>query len=86
MDTFILCTGMAELHRKVLAEYLLEQVTKEGFTPISVAGLEYLTVWILVDFGSIVLHIFSPEARKFYNLEGIWGLEDGKNIIQVEEQ
>ncbi|MFN4181880.1 MAG: ribosome silencing factor [bacterium] len=86
VEMFVICTGMVDLHRKVLAEHLLEKTRKAGYEPLSVGGLEYVTFWILMDFGSIVLHIFSPEARKYYNLEGIWGRADGRNIINIEEE
>lgn len=82
-DYFLICTGTSSTHVKTLcdfAEYTLEQLGepllgREGHRGNS---------WELLDYGSIVVHVFTDEARKFYDLERLWAdaeLVDLKDII-----
>ena len=85
-DYFLICTGTSNTHVKTLcdyAEYTMEQLGepllgREGHRGNS---------WELLDFGSVVVHVFTDEARKFYDLERLWAdaeLVDLQDII-VEE-
>ena len=85
-DYFLICTGTSNTHVRTLcdyAEYTLEQLGepmlgREGYRGNS---------WELLDFGSIVVHVFTDEARKFYDLERVWA--DAKQVdlkdIIIEE-
>ncbi|MBP3305279.1 MAG: ribosome silencing factor [Oscillospiraceae bacterium] len=85
-DYFLICTGTSSTHVKTLcdyAEYTLEQL---GETLVSREGHRGNS-WELLDFGSIVVHVFTDEARKFYDLERLWADAeqiDLKDII-IEE-
>lgn len=85
-DYFLICTGTSSTHVKTLcdyAEYTLEQL---GETMVSREGHRGNS-WELLDFGSIVVHVFTDEARKFYDLERLWADAeqiDLKDII-IEE-
>ena len=85
-DFFLICTGTSSTHVKTLcdyAEYTLEQL---GETMVSREGHRGNS-WELLDFGSIVVHGFTDEARKFYDLERLWADAeqiDLKDII-IEE-
>ncbi len=76
-DYFLICTGTSNTHVKTLsdyAEYTLEQL---GETLLGREGHRGNS-WELLDFGSIVVHIFTQEAREFYALERLWA--DGEQI------
>ena len=85
-DYFLICTGTSNTHVKTLcdfAEYTLEQL---GETMPSREGHRGNS-WELLDYGTIVVHVFTEEARKFYDLERLWAdaeVVDLKDII-IEE-
>lgn len=70
-DYFLICTGTSNTHVKTLcdcAEYTLEQL---GETMLGREGHRGNS-WELLDFGAVVIHVFTPEAREFYSLERLW--------------
>ena len=70
-DYFLICTGTVNTHVKTLcdyAEYTMEQL---GETMLGREGHRGNS-WELLDFGSVVVHVFTDEARKFYDLERLW--------------
>ena len=76
-DYFLICTGTANTHVKTLcdyAEYTMEQL---GETMLGREGHRGNS-WELLDFGSIVVHVFTEEAREFYSLERLWA--DAENV------
>lgn len=80
-DSFIVTNGNNVNQVKAIADSVEEQLFKMGITPRQIEGYGTAS-WILMDFGSIIVHIFSKEDRLFYDLERIWS--DGK-LIAVEE-
>ena len=80
-DYFIVTNGNNVNQVKAIADSVEEQLFKTGITPRQIEGYGTAS-WILMDFGSIIVHIFSKEDRLFYDLERIWS--DGK-LITVEE-
>ncbi len=70
---FILVTGSNPTHIQALADGVVEELKEnEEIRPINYEGVKK-GEWILLDYGSVVLHVFGSEARKFYNLERLWG-------------
>ena len=70
-DYFLICTGTSNTHVRTLcdyAEYTLEQL---GETMLGREGHRGNS-WELLDFGAVVIHVFTPEAREFYSLERLW--------------
>ena len=70
-DYFVICTGTVNTHVKTLcdyAEYTMEQL---GETMLGREGHRGNS-WELLDYGSVVVHVFTDEARKFYDLERLW--------------
>ena len=70
-DYFLICTGTANTHVKTLcdyAEYTMEQLGEPMLGREGHRG----NAWELLDFGSVVVHVFTQEAREFYNLERLW--------------
>ena len=70
-DYFVICSGSSRRHVLALADYLLEALEQAGVKPLGTEGREEGN-WVLLDFNDVVMHIFSPELREFYNLEGLW--------------
>ena len=85
-DYFLICTGTSNTHVKTLcdyAEYTLEELGEPMLGREGHRG----NSWVLLDFGSLVVHVFTDEARKFYDLERLWAdaeSVDLKDII-IEE-
>ena len=70
-DYFLICTGTSNTHVKTLcdyAEYTLEQLGEPMLGREGHRG----NTWELLDYGSLVIHVFTDEARKFYDLERLW--------------
>ena len=76
-DYFLICTGTSNTHVKTLcdfAEYTLEQLGEPMLGREGHRG----NAWELLDYGTLVVHVFTEEAREFYNLERLWA--DAENI------
>ena len=81
-DYFLICTGTSNTHVKTLcdhAEYTLEQL---GETMLSREGHRGNT-WELLDYGSLVVHVFTDEARAFYSLERLWADAEQVDISDI---
>lgn len=72
-DHMIIATGTSRRHVKSLADNLLRRCREVGVRPLGVEG-EEAAEWVLVDLGDAVVHIMSPDTRRFYNLEKLWDL------------
>ncbi|MBQ3072977.1 MAG: ribosome silencing factor [Oscillospiraceae bacterium] len=70
-DYFLICTGTSSTQIRALCDAVEEAMDQAGETLISREGHRGGT-WILLDYGSIVVHIFTDETRKFYDLERLW--------------
>lgn len=72
-DYFLICSGENARQVDAIVDEVREKVAKNcGLSPISCEGREGLS-WVLVDYGSVVVHVFRPETRDFYRLESLWG-------------
>ena len=71
-DFFVICTGMSNRHIQSVADQILFDQKKEGHSSIGVEGYDK-GEWVLIDYGSVVAHVFYPDARSFYNIEKLWG-------------
>ena len=75
-DYFIICTGNSKPHVETLCDYVQEQTQRVANTkPLHVEGLENKE-WILLDYFNVLVHIFQPEAREYYNIEALWNDAD----------
>ncbi len=71
-DAFVLCTGRNRRHVLAIAEAIrLAAKRTFGVVPRGLEGLE-AGQWVLVDLGDVVVHVFDPERRGFYDLDGLW--------------
>ena len=70
-DAMIVASGRSNRHVSAVADHLLRKLKKSGHKGFSIEGLEHAD-WVLVDTGDVIVHIFRPEVRDFYNLEKLW--------------
>lgn len=80
-DYFVICSGTSERMLQALAEAAVEQVRNRHHLRARVEG-EARDGWVLVDFGDIILHLFSPDRRNYYRLEELWSA--GRVILRVQ--
>ncbi len=81
-DYFLICSGTSSRHIRSVSDLILEGLKKSGDLPSSVEGYRSAD-WVLIDFLNFVVHIFSQETRKFYNLERLW---ETANNIKIKEE
>ncbi len=83
-DYFIICSGRAANHVKVLSEELEEKLAKEeGILPARIEGLDEGR-WVVMDYGDILVHIFHKDEREFYNIERLWMTEGNSEKYSPE--
>ena len=71
-DAMIVASGRSQRHVGAIAEALIRAFKEAGHGAVAVEGLP-LCDWVLIDAGDLVVHVFRPEIRAFYNLEKMWG-------------
>jgi len=71
MDFLVVCTGTSNIHIRALADGVLETMKQVGIKGVRAEGYNEAR-WVLLDYGDVVLHIFSPDDREFYRLEEFW--------------
>ena len=70
-DYFVICNGTSSTHVKALVDEVDKQLSLAGEPPVRREGLRS-DIWVLMDFGCVLVHVFTDEARNFYNLERLW--------------
>ena len=71
-DAMIVASGRSARHVSALADHVARKLKEAGASRVRIEGLPNAD-WVLIDAGDIIVHIFRPEVREFYNLERIWG-------------
>ena len=80
-DYFILCSGSSQRQIGALANTVSRDLKSEVGPPLSVEG-EADAEWILIDYGDVIVHIFSPAVRTQYDLEGFWS--EAQTIVHIQ--
>lgn len=70
-DAMVIASGRSDRHVKAIAERLMRELKDAGFGTCRTEGLAHGD-WVLIDAGDVVVHVFRPEVRDFYNLERMW--------------
>jgi ribosome-associated protein len=73
-DCMIVASGRSHRHVGAIADHLLRALKEAGAGKARVEGLPHCD-WVLIDAGDVIVHLFRPEVRSFYNLEKIWSVE-----------
>lgn len=71
-DYFLLVHGNSDRHVRTLADAVLDTLHEKKIKPHHTEGLQEAK-WILIDYGSVMIHVFHRDTRAFYNLERLWG-------------
>jgi ribosome-associated protein len=80
-DYFIICNGTSERMLNSLATAVHDAVKKDGGIACRIEGSKS-GGWLVIDLGDIVIHLFSPDQRDYYDLEGLWS--EGKVLLRLE--
>lgn len=70
-DYFLICSGRSDRQTRAIADGIRGKIKEQGLPPLRVEG-EARGDWVLMDYLSVVVHIFTPESRDFYRLEVLW--------------
>jgi len=73
-DAMIIASGRVNRHVASIADALIEAIKNSGLPAPKVEGMPACD-WVLIDTGDIIVHVFRPEVRQFYNLEKMWGAD-----------
>ncbi len=74
-DYMIVTTGRVNRHVGAIAENVMKGLSEAGIKSVHVEGLQN-SDWVLIDSGDVIVHVFRPEVREFYNLERMWSASD----------
>ena len=74
-DHMVIASGRSTRQVAAMAQKLAERIKKAGMGPVRLEGLPAAD-WVLIDAGDVVVHLFRPEVRSFYNLERMWAFGD----------
>lgn len=80
-DYFVIGSAVSKRQTKAMVNGIIDE-TKQGFDvkPLRVEG-DADSGWVLMDYGAVVVHLFAPEARSYYDLEGFW--EDARVVVRI---
>ena len=70
-DFFVICTGRSDVHVRAICDRIEETLSEAGETAVAREGVAHGR-WALLDYGDVVVHVFQPESRAFYDLERLW--------------
>ena len=70
-DFFVIATADSERKAKAAAEHVIDELKEDGERPLHIEGMDSMH-WILLDYVDVVVHIFMPDERRFYDLESLW--------------
>ena len=77
-DHMVICSGRSSRQVAAIAQHLAERIKKATGRSARVEGLP-VADWVLIDAGDVIVHIFRPEVREFYNLERMWAFDSEPN-------
>ena len=82
-DFFVICTSESEPQTRAITDHIYEQMKEDGMRAWHIEGFQKLD-WILLDFVNIVAHVFSKDAREYYEFERLWA--DGKITLVKDKK
>jgi ribosome-associated protein len=84
-DTFVIVTGRSKVQTRAIADGVIEAIRSNGYSVSRVEGYADGS-WILVDLGNVIVHVFTPDQRAFYNLERLWSPFDSAQGDKAERR
>ena len=85
MDYIVIADATSKRHVSALADHVGAVAKKEGFMPLGREG-EKDSDWTLIDLGGVVVHVMTPQAREFYDLEGLWSSPEALAALSAESR
>jgi len=73
-DYMVIASGRSQRHVGAIADQTCDKLRKQGYRDLRVEGLPQCD-WVLIDAGDVIVHVFRPEVREFYNLEKMWSAD-----------
>jgi ribosome-associated protein len=70
-DYFLICTGRSDTQVQAIAQSIEDNLARQGVRPLSIEGYTRAQ-WVVIDYGSVVIHVFCEPVRDFYDLERLW--------------
>lgn len=80
-DYFVICTGTGDRHVRAIAKEIDEKLGEANVNPINVEGLA-AGEWVLMDYGSVLVHVFDKPTRDHYRLEQLWSGAQPVLVVQ----
>ncbi len=80
-DAFVICSGGSERQIGAIADGIVEALRDEGIKPIGREGTSD-SHWVLLDYGSVIVHVFTPPERDYYQLERHWSA--ARTVVRVQ--
>ena len=77
-DFMVVASGRSQRHVAALADHVADALKKAGMPPLNIEGKDSAD-WVLIDAGDVVVHLFRPEVRQFYNIEKMWAIPAAPN-------
>ncbi len=81
-DYFVLCSGTSERQLTAIREGIVEQTLKQVHAKPRYVEGDPASGWLLLDYGAVVVHVFDPDKRQYYDLEGLW--RDARVVVRVQ--
>jgi ribosome-associated protein len=79
-DYFVICSGRSERQVQAVAGAIVDELRDDGLRPLGTEG-QGSARWVLIDYGSVIVHVFAPEEREFYGLERLWS--NAAQVVRV---
>ncbi len=80
-DYFVICSGSSERQLGAIADGIIEGLKDDGVSPLGREGAAGAH-WVLIDFGAVIVHVFAPPERDYYQLEKLWA--DAPTLLRVQ--
>jgi ribosome-associated protein len=71
-DFFVICSGRSDRQVSALSGAIIDELRRDGIRPLGTEGRNS-SRWVLLDYGTVIVHVFAPEEREYYGLERLWG-------------
>jgi ribosome-associated protein len=81
-DHMVIASGRSQRHVGAIADQVRDKLKSEGYANLRIEGVPHCD-WVLIDSGDVIVHIFRPEVREFYNLEKMWSAERPTDPVAV---
>lgn len=81
-DFMVIASGTSARHVAAMAEHLRERIKAKGYGSPPIEGLAQGD-WVLIDAGDVIVHLFRPDVRRFYNLEKLWAFPPANSRLAL---